>query len=97
MIRRLLITAALVAAATVAGPSSPAQAFNQCPAGYMCLTTFWADQAHTHWNGSHSVNCDGVILNLGTLQGFITYSQSSCGGAAPVGLSRHRCGTDDGM
>ena len=86
MLRRLLAATALGVAATAVAvlPSAPAQALYSCPANYQCIHTWYVDQAHTIWNGSYSINCEGTSLRLGTQSGFLVFSQELCNEPPPI-------------
>ena len=83
MVRRILLALALAAGVTVVIPSSPAHALYPCPANYLCLHTWYADSAHTIWNGSYSINCEGTPLRLGRQVGYLVYIQGPCDGNPP--------------
>jgi len=82
--RRILVAVALMVGAVALTPGSPAQALYQCPQNYMCLHTWYADQAHTVWRGSFSINCEGTSLRLGQQNGYLVYSQQPCNGGPPI-------------
>lgn len=84
MLRRVLVAVALAIGVTAMIPSSPAQALFPCPAGNMCLHTWYADAAHTIWKGSYSINCDGVPLRLGTQSGYLVFTKGPCGDVPPL-------------
>lgn len=83
MVRRILLAVALTVGAIALTPSSPAQALYPCPTNYLCLHTWYADQAHTVWNGSYSINCEGTPLRLGHQVGYLVYSQQPCNDYPP--------------
>ncbi|WP_329108433.1 hypothetical protein OG792_07145 [Micromonospora sp. NBC_01699] len=87
MLRRLFVAVVLAIGITALIPSSPAQALYPCPAGKMCLHTWYADSAHTTWRGSYSINCDAVVLRLGTQSGYLVFTTSPCGGVEPPPIS----------
>ncbi|GAB3140693.1 hypothetical protein GCM10027290_11930 [Micromonospora sonneratiae] len=80
MLRRIFVTAALAAAVTIVTPSSPALALYPCPADYMCIHNWYTDSTRTHWNGSHSVNCEGTVARLGVQSGYLVFSKQPCDG-----------------
>lgn len=80
MIRRLLLAAVTALAAVVVIPTAPAQAIPACGNGYSCLYQWWADRAHTVFNGFLSVDCSGNVDISGTRSGYLVFSQARCGG-----------------
>ncbi|MGW1062243.1 DUF6289 family protein [Micromonospora rubida] len=87
MLRRVFVAMVLAIGATALIPSAPAQALYACPAGNMCLHTWYADSAHTIWNGSYSINCDAVVLRLGQQSGYLVFTKSPCGDVPPPPIS----------
>lgn len=82
MIRRLLVATAIAGLAILV-PASPAQALYPCPAGTMCVHTWYTDSTKTVWRGSYSVNCEGTPLRLGVQQGYLVFSTSPCDDPPP--------------
>jgi hypothetical protein len=80
VIRRLLITAAVAIGVSGLLPAAPAQALNQCAAGYYCAWYWYADPAHTQLNGYYTDNtsCGGGILRWGVLQGYMVFQSGPC-------------------
>jgi hypothetical protein len=80
VIRRLPLAAATVLAAAVVLPTAQAQVIPACGNGYSCLYQWWADRAHTVFNGFLSVDCRGEVATSGTRSGYLVFSQAPCGG-----------------
>ncbi len=87
MVRRALLAVALAIGVTVVIPSSPAHALYPCPANYMCLHTWYADNTRATWRGSFSINCEGTQLRLGQNNGYLVYSVQPCNGGDPPPVS----------
>ncbi|WP_020519592.1 hypothetical protein [Catelliglobosispora koreensis] len=83
MIRRLLLAAAIAGAAIVL-PAAPAQALYPCPAGKMCLHTWYTDSSRTQVRGTYSVNCEGTPHSWGVRQGYLVFTTQNCDGNPPV-------------
>ena len=79
MIRRLLLAAVTALAAAVVIPTAQAQAIPACGNGYSCLYQWWADRAHTVFNGYLSVDCGGNVDTFGTRSGYLVFNQARCG------------------
>ncbi|WP_034593841.1 DUF6289 family protein [Hamadaea tsunoensis] len=79
MIRRFLVAATAAAGIGLAVvPAAPAQAYSKCPAGTECGWEYFSDAAHTHLQGLHTTNCDGVVLDWGIKAGYSVYVQDTC-------------------
>ena len=78
MIRRLLLAATAATALAVVLPTAQAQAIPACGNGYACLYQWWADRAHTVFNGFLSVDCSGEVTVSGTRSGYLVFSQAPC-------------------
>ncbi|MEV4629191.1 hypothetical protein AB0J90_23305 [Micromonospora sp. NPDC049523] len=87
MLRRVFVALVLAIGVTALIPSAPAQALYPCPAGNLCLHTWYADSARTIWKGSYSINCDGQELRLGTQSGYLVFTKGPCGGVTPPPIS----------
>jgi hypothetical protein len=77
VIRRLLLVAATVLGIAVVVPGQ-ANAYPHCKAGYTCLYQWWADSAHTIFNGYLSIGCDGTSESEGTHTGYLEFHESIC-------------------
>ncbi len=79
MIRRILLTATVLAAATIAVvlPGSPAQA-SACPIRDECFTTFYSSPAHTTVVGTLAEFCGGGSSMTGVRSGYFVTSRESC-------------------
>ncbi|MEU5693289.1 hypothetical protein [Actinosynnema sp. NPDC020468] len=77
MIRRLLVAVVAALGVAVLVPAS-AQAIPVCRSGYACLYQWYADLAHTRFNGYRSVDCDGTVDSSGVQRGYMEFSQSRC-------------------
>jgi hypothetical protein len=80
VIRRLVIAATVALAAALVIPTAQAQAIPACGSRYACLYQWWADRAHTVFNGFLSVDCTGDVTTSGTRSGYLVFSQAPCDG-----------------
>ena len=79
MIRRILVTSAVAAAAVIAVvlPASPAQA-SACPIRDECYTTYYSSSAHTTVVGTLLEFCGGGSSMTGVRSGYFVTSRSGC-------------------
>jgi hypothetical protein len=79
MVRRVLVSAVLLAGAVaVVVPAGSASAIAVCKADYECVTTYYADAAHTVFNGEITRFCDGSTDTVGVLRGYAVTTQGEC-------------------
>ncbi|MFG1803637.1 DUF6289 family protein [Micromonospora carbonacea] len=77
MIRRVLLTAALVGASVLVVPGSPAQA-RACRIDHECVTTYYADSGRTTVVGERYESCSGTVYTWGVRSGYPTFVESPC-------------------
>ena len=77
MLRRVLLAAVLVAAATLAFPGSPAQA-RACQIDYYCYLTYYSDSAHTTVVGEWYTYCNGDVIHWGVRSGHPEFVEIAC-------------------
>ena len=77
MLRRVLLTAALVAATVVAIPSSPALA-RACPLDWSCHWVYYSDSTYTTVVGERGVDCAGGSYSWGVTSTHQDYTESPC-------------------
>jgi len=77
MLRRVLLIAALVAAATLAGPGSPAQA-RPCYQDHYCSFTYYSDSSYTTVVGFRFTDCNGESGGWGVRSGYLDFVETPC-------------------
>ena len=77
MLRRVLLTVALVAATVLAIPGSPALA-RACPLDWSCHWTYYSDSTHTTVVGERGADCTGTSFSWGATSTYQDYTEYAC-------------------
>jgi len=77
MLRRVLITAALVAATVLAIPGGAAQA-RACPLDWYCHWVYYSDSTYTTVVGERVSGCSGGSYSWGVRSSHQDYTESPC-------------------
>jgi uncharacterized protein DUF6289 len=77
VLRRVLLTAALVGAAVLVVPGSPAQA-RACRIDHQCVTSYHSDASHTTIVGQKFEGCTGDVESWGVLSGYPVFVETPC-------------------
>ena len=77
MLRRVLMTAALVATAVLAVPGTPALA-RACPLDWYCHWVYYSDSTYTTVIGERVTGCSGDSYTWGVRSSHQDYTESPC-------------------